>query len=440
MDTSWFKSLFGKDIKASLKDIATHRVTADTFVLSGGRFIASAVGFLIGMLVARALKPADFGIFSVAMAVFEVAVVFTEIGIGISLVRFVPMFSIKDKSRADYYLKVGFWLLVGSAVIVTSIGLFLSPVIAERLYQKPQLSYPVALGFLAVFGGILWSYFLYSLHARERFKPYAVFRVIIGLVKLALIGLLIYFAALTINNVLMLYILLPVVGFVVGIIYIRTPLIKARGDFKDTFSSLINFSKWMFLIDFFLMLSNRIDLLILGRYVKDEVLGHYSMAYYMISMFTILTSSLVNVLLPHVSKFNSMAQIKAYVRKIPKITFLCAVALLPIIFIMGPIINLLVGPEYNPSIVFFQIMFFGFLVTFIIDPIYLVAYSVNKPRVLSFLCIVRLILSAGINIVLIPRYGAMGAAIASVSTNFLVAAVGVTLIYKYIYKMEEFSV
>jgi O-antigen/teichoic acid export membrane protein len=434
MGVRWLESVVGEDLKTTLKNIFTHQVTTNTAILSGGRFIAAALGFLIGMLVARVLGPADFGIFSIAMAVFEVAVVFTEIGIGISLVRFVPMYSLKDKERADYYLKVGFWLLLASAFVVAGVGLILSPTIAVRIYNKPQLTNPIRLGFIAVIGGILWSYLLSSLHARELFSRYAVFSIIIGLLKLGVIGLLIYLAAITVTNVLLVYIMIPVAGFILGIIYTPTRLFGARGKLGETIRSLINFSKWIFLIDFFWMLSSRIDLLILGYFVKDEALGHYSMAYYMISVFTILTSSLVNVLLPYVSKFDTMEQIREYVQKIPKITLSCALLLLPVIFIIGPVIHLVVGQEYTPSILLFQVMFFGFLVTFIIDPIYLVAYPVNKPRIISLLCIIRLILSAGTNLLLIPRYGALGAAAASVITNFLVATIGVSLIYNYVYK------
>jgi O-antigen/teichoic acid export membrane protein len=440
MGVSWLEPIIGQDIKATLKNITTHKITTNTFVLSVGRFVTSALGLLIGMLVARTLGAADFGIFSIAMAVFEIAVVFTEIGIGISLVRFVPMYSVEDSEQADYYLKVGFWTLLCSAFLVTSLGLMLSPTIAVRIYHKPQLVLPIRLGFVAVLGGILWSYLLSSFHAREFFSRYAVFSVIVGLLKLGVIGALVYLAAMTVTNVLITYILLPVVGFVLGMIYTPTRLFSAKGKLKETIRSLINFSKWIFLMDFLFMLSNRIDLLILGYYVKDEVMGHYSMAYMIISIFTILTSSLVNVLLPYVCKFNSMEQIREYVRKIPKITFVCALVLLPVIFIMGPVIRLVLGQEYAPSILIFQVMFFGFLVSFIVDPIYLVAYAVNKPRILSMLCVVRLMLSAGSNILLIPRYGALGAATASMLTNFLVGMVGISLIYNYVYKLNSFAV
>ncbi len=437
MGVNWLESVTGNNLKSTLKNIFTHKVTTNTFILSGGRFVASALGLLIGLLVARKLGAADFGVFSIAMAVFEIAVVFTEIGIGISLVRFVPMYSIKDKGLADYYLKVGFWCLLGSAFLVAGLGLILSPTIAVQIYHKPQLVNPIRLAFIAVIGGILWSYLLSSLHAREFFSRYSAFSVIVGVIKLGVIGILVYLAAMTVNNVLIAYILIPVVGFILGIIFTPTPLFKAKGKFKQTARSLFNFSKWIFLIDFFLMLSGRIDLLILGYFVKDEVLGHYSMAYMIISVFTILTSSFVNVLLPYVCKFDNMTQIREYVRKIPKVTFTCALFLLPVIFLIGPIIHLVVGAEYTPSILIFQVMFFGFLVTFIVDPIYLVAYAVNKPRILSLLCIISLGLSAGTNLLLIPRYGALGAAAASVTTNFLVGIIGVSLIYNYVYKQDS---
>jgi len=344
---------------------------------------------------------------------------------------------VKAPEQAEYYLKVGFWLLVAFASTIACAGWLFSEPLATLVYGKPLLVTPLRLGFLAVLGGILWNYLLSNLHAREMFKHYSVFSVLINLIKFAALGAIYYFLELTVNKVLWLYILAPVLGFIIGMAYSPTKLLGAKGDFKKTARSLLGFSKWIFVIDLSIMLFSRIDMLILGRYVSEESLGFYSVAYQMIYVLTILTSSFMNVLFPLVSKFDRLAQVKEYIRNIVRVTLTGAVCFLPLLLFVGPLIHLFFGSAYDPSVEIFRVIFFGFLFNFIVEPIYLVAYTVDKPQLISLVCIIKLIISASANLLLIPQYGVMGAAAASVITHVLGGSVALMIIRYYINRLAE---
>ena len=427
-----------EQIRQTLREILTHKITANTVVLFSGRLLASGVGFLCGIIIARNLTPTDFGLLSMTLAVFEIAVVIAGMGIGTSLARFVPLCRIKDENQGQYYLKVGFWALLTFSLVIAGLGLLGTRTIALTFYNKPRLLVPLRLAFLAVISGILWNFFLSSLHAREMFARYSCFAVIVGLLKLAGIGLLVWWGTFDVVHVLWLYILVPLLGFVLGIAYTPTSLLRARGEFKKTLLTLVSFGKWIFVIDVAVMLFFRIDVLILGYYVREEVLGFYSVAFQMMFVFTILTSSFINVLLPHVSKFEHMRQIRRYVKSISKVTLGCSLLFLPVLVSVGPIIRLLFGNAYAPAVEIFQIMFFGFLFNFMVEPIYLVVYPVNKPQIIALVCVIKLLLSASANLLLIPYYGAEGAASASVFTHVVGGCIALAVIYKYVYKRDSF--
>ncbi len=108
--------------------------------------------------------------------------------------------------------------------------------------------------------------------------------------------------------------------------------------------------------------------------------------------------------------------------------------------IIGPILIALFGEAYSPSIVIFRLLFIGFLFNFIIEPVYLVAYTVNKPQILALVCVVKLIINVVANLILIPRMGALGAALAAVITHISGGIFALSLIYKYVYKKVEYQI
>ncbi len=417
-----------------LKELLTHRVTADVSILSAGRFISAVLGFLIGTIIARKLGPAEFGLFSIAMAVFGIAVVIAEMGLGTSLVRYIPLYSAQDENKAAFYLQTGFWSIFSISVLVSIVGLFLARPIAVFIYNKPQLVMPLRLGFLGVVGGILWSFLLASLHAKELFKKYSLITIVINVLKLGAIGALVLLYRLSITNVLLVQVFIPVLGFIIGLWLAPIKLVGLKGDTKSAVGELFGFGKWIFLVDVVFMLSSRVDLLLLGRFVEDDLVGFFSVAYSLIYMFTILTSSVNNVLLPKVAKMTTLVEIKEYIGKVLKATFIGAVFLLPGFYIVGPVVKLFYGDAYLYSITIFQVMLIGYLFSFIVDPVNLVVYAINRPQLLAVIATVKLVVSLVANLILIPMFGVMGAAVASIVTNVLSGCIALGLIYSQLNK------
>lgn len=417
--------------KVKIKEILTHRVTADVAVLSAGRFLSSVIGFLVGLVIARSLEPAGFGLFSIAMAVFGIAVVIAEMGLGTSLVRYIPLYASQDEVKAAFYLQAGFWSILIVSLVVSVAGLFLARPIALIIYDKPQLIVPLRLGFIGVVGGILWSYFLATLHAKELFKKYSAVSVLVNLLKLGAIGLIFWLSKLTVSNVLMVQIFIPVMGFVIGKLIEPFRLIGVKGDLKGAVTELFNFGKWIFVVDVAVMLYSRVDLLLLGKFVEDDIVGQYSVAYTLICMFTMLTSSLLNVLLPMVAKMTTVKELKEYRRKILKSTFIVAIFLLPGFYLIKPAVYFTYGEAYMPSTTIFQIMYIGSLFSFVVEPTFLIVYAINRPQLLALIAIIRLVISLAANLILIPKFNAMGAAYATVIYHVLGGGIAFMLIDKY---------
>lgn len=403
-------------------------------ILSLGRITASALSFGIGAIIARSLGPAPFGLFSIAMVVFGIAVVFAEMGLGMSLVRFIPLYSAKNPQKADYYMQTGFWTLLTVSIIVSLFGLLLAKPISLFIYNKPQLTEPLYLSFLGIVGGILWSFIMATLQAREMFKKYAVLSIIINILKIGIIGIIVWLTELTVYNVLVTQIFVSVLGFLIGMYMAPVKLVGVKGDLKSARAELLHFGKWVFIIDVAVMLFSRVDLLILALYADDDVVGLYSAAYSLICIFTSLTSSVSNVLLPKVAKMTSHEELSDYMKRILQFTLLTALFLLPGFYLIGPATRLVYGETYLASVDYFRIMFIGSIFIFIVEPTFLVVYALNRPQMLALVAIFKLAVSIICNILLIRIFSATGAAIASVITHVTGSVFALYMITKHLKK------
>jgi O-antigen/teichoic acid export membrane protein len=78
-----------------------------------------------------------------------------------------------------------------------------------------------------------------------------------------------------------------------------------------------------------------------------------------------------------------------------------------------PLITVLFGQEYAPAIVLMQAIFIPFATRGVIHAVTSVIYGIQEPVFLLKVGVVLIVLSVGLNLWLIPIYGAMGAVIAT---------------------------
>ena len=78
-----------------------------------------------------------------------------------------------------------------------------------------------------------------------------------------------------------------------------------------------------------------------------------------------------------------------------------------------PIITTLFGAEYAPAIVIMQVAFLPFAIRGLIHAVSSIIYGMKEPVFILKIGAFLIVLSIGLNIWLIPRYGAIGAVIAT---------------------------
>ncbi|HSH31952.1 MAG TPA: oligosaccharide flippase family protein, partial [Candidatus Saccharimonadales bacterium] len=202
---------------------------------------------------------------------------------------------------------------------------------------------------------------------------------------------------------------------------------------KEAFKEIFHFSKWLLLSFVATTIASRLDLLLLSRIKGSTEVGLYAVALQLASVMPLLTGAITTVLLPRVSQMRQQQEFISYIKKVLLGSGVLVLVLLPMVFLGDSLINLFFGSRFNGSMAPFKVIFISYLLALIINPVGQIIYALNRPQVFTALNYVQLALSVALNLLLIPKFGIMGAAL----TILLLHILGGVFIGGYVAKIVK---
>lgn len=401
-----------------LKEIALTRTARNSAWLLATNATTAAFSIVALILVSRALGPEKFGVVATFNAIWLTIVTLTDFGLGTSAIKFISSNLNKNARQVAIFMRVVIQLELICGVFIAFFGLLFSTQIADLL-GGPHLLTAVRYGFIAgmfVSAGAFLYPFLISF---GRFKTYfainsfgAVFRVL-GVV---LLGSL---AVLNLNNILILYTIVPALLFFLALIFTPKNFMEKStfSEQKVAFKELFHFTKWIFLSTLAVVAYGKIDIFFLSSFHGSKEVGLYAAAIQLTNFFPLITGAIGGALLPRVSQMSTKAEYKTYLKKTTFGTVSLAILLVPIFFLSEPLVNMIFGSKFDGSIGTFKILFPSHLIALIYASWGLIFYSLNRPRTITFINYTQLIVTLIVLIWLIPPLGKNGAALALLSSQ-----------------------
>ena len=81
--------------------LSKSKIARDSSIVLAGNILSAGLGFIATILITRTLGPAQFGLFSVALAVMGIASQFSDFGVGTGMVRFASLYLKNDNQKAN---------------------------------------------------------------------------------------------------------------------------------------------------------------------------------------------------------------------------------------------------------------------------------------------------------------------------------------------------
>lgn len=171
----------------------------------------------------------------------------------------------------------------------------------------------------------------------------------------------------------------------------------------------------------------QLDVIMLGFMTTPTFVGYFMGAYKFTSMLMMFSGSLSTVLLPRFSnlvvnkQFGEMKLLSQ--RAVDIVIRLC----LPISFgafcLASPVVHLLCGPTYEPSVLTLKILSFIVFLTSFNAILAQILYAKLKENIVTMATCIGAVLNLSLNLFLIPEWAQNGAAISSVITELVVTII-----------------
>lgn len=418
-----------------LKGVVKTATFRQSSITTTGTIINGGLGALFYIMVARILGPADFGLLIVAITTLTLIADITDLGINTTLVRFVPKY-IKNNPVISYqFLKLALKLKLVLLAVVIILGWFLAPFLASVIFKKEILTLPLKVAFFGVGGVILFFFSTSALQALQRFWIWSGIQIGVNALRLLVIISLWYVGLSGLISSLSVYIVMPIVGFLVSLFFLPTGFLKVKKEFSVA-RQFFQYSKYVALFTLLAAFSAKLDTFISARLLSSEKVGFYGAASQLVIVVPQIVTALGTVMAPKMASLSNKLELIAYLKKAQVLVIgLASLGLLalPVVILLIPIIY---GSAYAQSVpVLFTILFLAMLIFLISVPIHMsVFYYFSYPKLFVWISLGHLAIIAILGWHMISIYGAIGAAITVlVGTifNFVVPLVWVLKRLKY---------
>ena len=395
-----------------LMKFKNNRILKNASWIIACKIVQSLVSLLIGTLTARFLGPSNFGLINYAASLTAFVLPIMQLGL-----RSIMVHEFVNRPEEEgKILGTSLGLSLCSAVVCI-IGVTSFAMIANR-GEKITITVCFLYSLCLIFQAIEMTEYWFQAKLLSKYSSIAI------LAAYAVVSLLRVYLLATNKNVYWF-----TVAYIVDYALIGVCLMifyKKEGGQKLSFSvelarSMLNKSKYYIVSTMMTTIFQQTDKIMLKLMLNEAETGYYSVAVTTTSMTAFIFMAVIDSVRPTILE-NKKDNSEHYERNISLlysvITYMSLAQSIAFTVLAGPIVTILYGADYAPSIPLLRITVW--YVTFsyygMIRNIWILAEQ--KQKYLWIINLSGALMNVALNIILIPLIGAAGAAVASLATQF----------------------
>jgi O-antigen/teichoic acid export membrane protein len=388
--------------------------------------IVKIIGLVTTVILIRTLPKEDYALYTFFGAALAFFASIVSNGINTSYVRLAAEeYSAELKMSNDLFVFLIFFSLVGFSLL-SPLAIFFSKELSQLMFRSALYDKALFWGFIGALALFLTDITSTYYQVQEKFKISGfVIAVQKLLFALFIIGLITFTKLNFINVAFTQIIVSSLCGLVLIILIIKNDLLKNKIVFlRSRFNKFVRVSVWIILYSLTLSLFSQLDIFMISRLKAPDDLANYGVAQKYYLMFLIMLPALKTVLRVRNAKIDMIASIenqKEFVKKWIKVSSVFAIPIVIITLIFSrPIMNLLNGPQYEASILPFNILTISAMFSYIFASNVSILMSMEKSHLLFCFGFAALIINYIGNLWLIPVWGIVGAAISNLFSHLLI--------------------
>ncbi len=396
-------------------------------VLSSNVF-ALILGLLSGIIISRVLGPEGRGVYTSIYVVPLIFMSFATFGIRRSAVFHIGKKLFKEEEIiSTIYFLLFFTSLVG--IIASAIVYYIldNPDFTLPLIIVAILSIPVRLA-----TGYTRGIFL----GKEQFRYANQMNWIPVLLNLVFIIVFVWIAGFSVLGVILSIFISYFLVSIYAILKINRSIRIRITYIKYIVKSMLKLGVVYSLALFIMQLNYRVDILLLERLSTFSEVGYYSLGVSIAERLWQLPIAMGMVIMSRSANVENDDELNTDVSHMIRISFLISLLAAIILFFIVPyIIPFLYGKEFIPSIRMMQLILPGILFFIIFRIINSRVAGMGKPQITIYIFGPALILNIFLNYLWIPKYGGLGAAMAT-NISYIIGTIASIIVFARITKMS----
>lgn len=380
-------------------------------------------GFLLVWVAVKFLTVEAYGELVLVTFLISTVIDLSDFGVNVSTTRFVAKYY-QGHNYGKFLATIIYSFrrkLLAFVIVAVCLGIFAEKV-AILIFNNAALENYVYLSIVAIFFGMNSGVINSIIQGKQVFSK--TLCIAIGTISIVFFLFLIlwYVDGLDFNGFVFLNIAVTVCSCSLGTFIIRKD-IRRSWNFKHKTKAICkefnSFGNWMLIWSIFVIVKTKIDVLMIAQLATTEQVAYYDLANKFSKPLMLIFSSYGQVLTPMFAGVQSTEKLRILVSQTKK-TCVCITVMLFIAILLSPyMIEIILGTSYMESILPLQLIITSLVFFVWTMPFNTGLFALNKPFVFSVDTVIGLGVTLLGNYLLIPLWGAEGAAVTVIIVNMI---------------------
>lgn len=412
-------------------------MTYDKFIKDVGiigitQVLTTLGAFFLLPVITKTLGSYDYGLWSQINVTISLLTPFALLGMSMSIIRFLSAERDVNIIRESFYSVLFFVALIG--MLISILVFVTSDWLASFLFQDINTSYFIKIGSFLIFFSALNQITMFYFRIFKQISKYAflsIFNSFGGLVLILILVKMGFGLFGVISAVLIIQALVTVVGILL--------IISQIGFSVPKFTYLHSHLKYGLPLtpnSAIRWITNSSDKYILGFFMGLNAVGIYAAAYAIGSIISFLVSPIQLILFPTLSKaydLQNFSEVERYLEYSLKYFLLFAIpSAFGISVLAKPILRIMTTAEFVSGSIVIPFVAFGIIFDGVYQISINITHLVKKTQYNIVFLLIGAISNFLLNIISIPIFGLVGAAVSTLIAYFLMCSVSIFFSRKYI--------
>lgn len=397
---------------------------------------SSIAHLLLRIALGRELGPSGLGLYTLVFTIYMLGTQFAAFGIETALTKYVAEYK-DDSLKINKYISSGIFgsLISGliTGILLYTVSSFISTEIFGNFEMITLLKITaVCFPFIAIQKAVQGV-----LNGFRSMKHFAYLNIGQNTLIVALSVFLVLSLKMGVEGAVIGLVTPTIVMGILSLLYVRNNFVFYPDMMKIILKDLSWFGFYVVLANSIGVINTQIDSLMIGHFMEETYVGYYAIATIFMQGITLMPAAVQRITTPAIATYfgkNDYYSIEKMIKNTILAVFAATLLISICLAVSGKFIIIALFKGFLPAYTPMLILLIGYSIYSALISVGGALSSVGKVKIIFKISILCTLINALLNMVLIPKYGIVGASIATSISLIITSLVHMFCIRRYILK------